>query len=262
VAGAPDPSELLDLALRTARAAGTLLLERAHAPERGIQHKSSATDPATDADRDAEALIRAALHEARPNDAILGEEGGQAAGTDGSLRWVVDPLDGTVNFLYGFPAWCVSIACRDEAGTLLGVVHDPNRDETFAALRGRGATLDGEPIRVRGDAELARALVGTGFAYVAERRVVQAALLERVLPNVRDVRRAGSAALDLCWVAAGRLDAFYEHGLNDWDLAAGELIVVEAGGAVAELEPRDGLPGGVVAAPPGILEPLRALIGG
>jgi myo-inositol-1(or 4)-monophosphatase len=258
---AAEPAALLDLAVRTAHAAGALLLERAQAPATGLLTKSSQTDPATDADRDAEALIRESLRAARPDDAILGEEGGADEGAAGGrLRWIVDPLDGTVNFLFGFPVWAVSIACRDDEGGLLGVVHDPGRDETFAALRGQGATCDGQPIRARVGSELAHALVATGFAYLAERRVLQAALLAHVLPRVRDVRRAGSAALDLAWVAAGRLDGYYEQGLNDWDLAAGAVIVREAGGLVAATEPRAGLPAGVVAGSAGIFGPLRSLV--
>jgi myo-inositol-1(or 4)-monophosphatase len=242
---AADPAALLELAIRAARAAGDLLLDRASRPATGVEHKSSATDPVSDADRDAEALIRTLLQRERPDDALLGEEGGASAG-DSALRWVVDPLDGTVNYLYRFPAWCVSIACEDAGGGLVAAVFDPVRGELFTAIRGQGAACDGEPLHVRTSSDLQTALVGTGFAYLASRRARQAEVAARLIPQVRDIRRAGSAALDLAWVAAGRLDGFYEHGLNPWDRAAGELLVREAGGRVADLPAVDGLPAGII----------------
>jgi myo-inositol-1(or 4)-monophosphatase len=170
---------------------------------------------------------------------------------------VVDPLDGTVSYLYRYPAWCVSVALEDARGTAVAVVHDPLRDETFAALRGGGATLDGNPLAVRGGDRLETALVATGFAYDPARRERQAEVVRKVLPSVRDIRRSGAAALDLAWVAAGRLDGYYERGLNRWDWAAGRLLVEEAGGAVAEL---DGDPPGLVAAAPALLPALQALV--
>ncbi len=208
---AADPHALLELAVRSAHAAGALLVDRFHRTASGVSTKSSQTDPVSDADRDAESLIAGLLRGARPDDAIVGEEGAGATGGSG-LEWIVDPLDGTVNFLYGIPQWAVSIACRDDRGALTAVVHDPVRGETFSAVRGRGCTLDGAVLRLREPPPLARALVGTGFSYVAAERERQTAIFARVLPRARDVRRAGSAALDLAWVAAGRLDAFYEHG--------------------------------------------------
>jgi myo-inositol-1(or 4)-monophosphatase len=189
----------------------------------------------SDADREAEEAIGALLRLERPDDGFLGEEGADAGGSSGR-RWVVDPLDGTTNYLYRFPAWCVSVALEDADGRgLVGVVHDPLGDETFSAARGAGARLNGEPIGVRSPAPLSRALVGTGFGYDSDIRRGQAELLLRVLPQVRDIRRAGAAALDLCHVAAGRLDAYYERGVQPWDVAAGALIVREAGGAVLPL---------------------------
>src|SRR4051794_22454941 len=258
---AADPAALLQLAVRAARAAGDLLLDRATRPATGVEHKSSATDPVSDADRDAEALIRTLLHRERPDDALLGEEGGASAG-DSALRWVVDPLDGTVNYLYRFPAWSVSIACEDADGGLVAVVLDPGRQELFTAIRGEGASCNGQALRVRSGSELKTSLVGTGFGYDAAQRARQAEVAARLLPQVRDIRRAGSAALDLAWVAAGRLDGFYEHGLNDWDLAAGELLVAEAGGLVQDLQPQGGLPAGVVAASSGIFGPLPSFLRG
>jgi fructose-1,6-bisphosphatase/inositol monophosphatase family enzyme len=174
--------------------------------------------------------------------------------------WVIDPLDGTTNYLYGIPAWSVSIACRDAEGGLVAVVYDPSTAETFTAVRGSGTLLNGTPVRTTELGDLARALVGTGFGYTPERRALQASALAHVLPEVRDVRRAGSAALDLAWVACGRLDGFYEAGIRDWDRAAGLLLVTEAGGVTGILEP--GLDGAdcVVAAGSTLYDPLCALV--
>ena len=237
---AADPHALLDLAVRASHLAGALLVERFHAPASGVDHKSSQTDPVSDADRDAEALIAGLLRAERPGDAVLGEEGAGTAGQSG-LQWVVDPLDGTVNFLYGIPQWAVSIACRGERDTIVAVVHDPLHAETFSAALGRGCTLNDRPLQIGPSPPLERALVATGFSYVASERQLQTALVTRVLPRARDIRRAGSAALDLAWVAAGRLDAFYEHGLAEWDHAAGDLLVREAGGVVVPLPAGGGL---------------------
>ena len=251
--------DLLDLAVTAARAAGVLLRERFHAPRTGVDTKSSATDMVTDADRAAEALIKEGIHSERPDDSILGEETGEARGSSG-LRWVVDPLDGTTNFLFGIPHWAVSIACEDDEGAFAGVVFDPLRDELFAAKRGQGATLNGAPIMVSDASDLARALVGTGFSYVAEERAAAAALLPTILPRVRDIRRNGAASLDLAWVAAGRLDAFYESGLAPWDSAAGRLLVAEAGGRV-DVMPALGPSGeGLIVATPRVFDALRDLI--
>jgi myo-inositol-1(or 4)-monophosphatase len=247
----------LELAERAARAAGELLLSYYGRPPEGVDAKSSETDLVSDADREAERVIRELLAAERPEDGLLAEEGSQAESESGR-RWIVDPLDGTVNFLYGFPAWAVSIALEDEQGLALGLVLDPVRPELFRAVRGEGATLDGAPIRVSGRTELARALVATGFSYEADRRSVQAELLLTVLPRVRDIRRVGAAALDLCQVAAGRVDGFYERGLKRWDEAAGRLIIEEAGGVMAQLE---GEPAGLVAAgSPELLSELLELV--
>lgn len=235
-----------------ARAAGALLLERFGGPARDVGVKSSATDMVSAADRDAEALIHRMLRDERPDDGLLAEEGGRARALSGR-RWVVDPLDGTTNFLYGIPAWAVSVALEDDGDGVLGVVFDPVHDELFAALRGEGASLNGVAVRMRTPPRLETALVATGFGYDAERRRKQAQVLRSVLPRVRDVRRGGAAALDLCALAAGRLDGYYERGLGAWDWAAGRLIVEEAGGAVADLEPE---PHGLAAAHPSLLPEL------
>ncbi len=246
---------LRELATGIAIAAGDLILDTIAESGRALLRrdahtKSSRTDLATEADRRSEALIRDAIGAARPHDAILGEEGGHVAGSSG-FTWVVDPLDGTTNFVYGFPAWSVSIALCDPSGAaIIGVVRDPERRETFSAMRGLGAEVDGRPLRIAPAAPLAESLVGTGFGYAPERRAAQAALLPAVLPAVRDIRRAGSAALDLCWLAAARLDAFYEAGLNPWDSAAGLLVAEEAGCASTTLGGlSDGADALVVAAP-------------
>jgi myo-inositol-1(or 4)-monophosphatase len=249
-------SDDLELAERAARAAGEVLLGWFGEPARGLDSKTSATDPVTDADREAEQTIRELLEAERPADGLLGEEGAREAGESGR-RWVVDPLDGTVNFLYGIPQWCVSIALEDSSGALAGVVFDPMRDELFSAVRGRDASLNGGQVGVTGARELARALVATGFSYEAGHRTEQAAVVSRLLPRVRDIRRAGSAALDLAWVAAGRLDGFYERGVKPWDWAAGRLLVAEAGGVTRDLP---GEPFGLVAAGPALIDELTALV--
>lgn len=210
----------------------------------------------SDADRLAEKAIAELLRSERPDDGLLGEEGTTGEARSGR-RWVVDPLDGTTNYLYGFPAWAVSVAVEDSEGTLAGVVYDPSREELFRAERGRGATLGGARLAVRDGAPLERALIATGFAYDAARRASQARVLEHVLPRVRDIRRAGAAALDLAWVAAGRLDGYYERGLKEWDWAAGRLLVAEAGGAVS---PLPGEPAGLVAGAPALVAELHRLL--
>ncbi|MCC6381968.1 MAG: inositol monophosphatase [Dehalococcoidia bacterium] len=249
----PDPRDLLALAIETAREATALLVARLH-DVRAVGTKSSPTDMVSDVDRATEALITARILAARPKDAILGEEAGARPGTSG-VRWLVDPLDGTTNYLYGYPAFAVSIAAEADGATIAGVVCDAARGEIFAAALGSGATRDSRAVAVSARDDLPRALIGTGFAYDASRRAHQAAVLARLLPRVRDVRRAGSAALDLCAVACGRLDAFYEAGLAPWDFAAGALIVREAGGLV-DLPPA----GALVAAGPRLFPALLRLV--
>jgi fructose-1,6-bisphosphatase/inositol monophosphatase family enzyme len=250
--------ELLELAQTTARAAGDLLLDRfghVHA----VETKTTPTDPVSDADRDTEELILSALQTQRPEDGILSEEGGREESRSG-IRWIIDPLDGTVNYLFGVPVWAVSIAAADERGLLAGIVFDPCGDEMFSALRGAGADLNGDPIHVSDRSELAMALVGTGFSYDAEARAVQARRMPRVLPRVRDIRRAGSAALDLSWVACGRLDGFFEAPMKPWDRSAGEILISEAGGVVTSLDPPAGEDTGVIAAGPALHPALTELV--
>lgn len=278
-----NPAGLLALALAIATEAGELALraraEGRAALERGTLTKSSRTDLATDADRSVEELIRRRLSDARPADAQLGEEGGGTAGCSG-LIWIVDPIDGTTNFVYEFPSFAISIAVAEELapgestpwpgalGALLGVgrvlagvVHDPARGETFAGALGGGARLNGSPLAVDpGAVELSESLIGTGFGYGAGSRRAQASLLTAVLPEVRDIRRAGSASLDACYVAAGRLDGYYESEVNAWDVAAAVLVASEAGASCTAL---DGLPPGrptVVVSRPALAVPLEELL--
>jgi myo-inositol-1(or 4)-monophosphatase len=247
----------LELAERAARAAGDVLMSYYGRPPEGLASKSSETDLVSDADREAERAVRNLLGAERPDDGLLAEEGSHAPGSSGR-RWLVDPLDGTINFLYGFPAWAVSVALEDAGGVAVGVVYSPVHAETFSAVRGEGARLNGRPLRVREPRALESAMVATGFSYEAARRAEQAEVIRRLLPSARDIRRAGAAALDLAWLAAGRVDAFYERGLQDWDSAAGGLLVREAGGAVAEL---DGDPPGLIAAAtPELLGELAAVV--
>jgi myo-inositol-1(or 4)-monophosphatase len=228
--------------VEAAQAAGRLLADRGGAVA-VAGTKSSPTDVVTEMDRRAEELIRSRILATRPGDALLGEEGGQTGGADDApVRWVIDPLDGTVNYLYGLPDWAVSIAAEVSGVVLAGAVFVPRRGEMFTAVRGRGGWLEaaaakGDRVRLRcrPGVPLEQALVATGFGYQAGRRTVQGEVVAKLLPRVRDIRRAGTAAVDLCSVAAGRVDAYYERGLNQWDYAAGALIAAEAGAVVGGL---------------------------
>jgi myo-inositol-1(or 4)-monophosphatase len=254
-----SPAGMREIAEAVAREAGHQLRDAFAGPRVNVTAKSSPTDLVSEADHAAERLIRDRLATARPGDGFLGEEGGDARGTT-SLRWVVDPLDGTVNFLFGIPQWAVSIACEDSDGTLAGVIYDPMRDELWSAERSGPALLDGRPIRASHRDNLATAMVATGFGYDSEVRRLQADVVARLLPRVRDIRRFGSAALDLAWTAAGRYDAFYERGLNSWDRAAGELLCLRAGLAVRDLAPAPPAGGGVLVAPHAIVDELESIV--
>jgi len=226
---------LLDLAVQTAREAGRMLVDKR--PPTGpevVAVKSSATDVVTQMDRAAERLIRERIGAARPQDAFLGEEDGASEGSSG-IRWVVDPIDGTVNYLYDLPDWAVSIAAERDGEPVVGVIEVPRRGWTFTAVKGGGAFRNGEQVRCGTGVPLAQALIATGFGYAPERRAVQAEVLAGVLPHVRDIRRNGACAIDLCMVAAGLVDGYYERGVQHWDIAAGRLIVAEAGGVVGGL---------------------------
>jgi myo-inositol-1(or 4)-monophosphatase len=239
-------------------------MARSDRRRQGVHAKSGPTDLASDADLAAEAAIRRVLAEQRPGDEVIGEEGGSSGGKgENALRWVVDPLDGTINYLFEIPLFAVSVACQDSDGTIAGVVLDPSRGECFTATRSAvGPCLNGVPIVGSERDELATALVATGFAYNVEWRRRQAQVAARLLPEIRDIRRCGAAALDLAWVACGRFDAFYERGLNAWDAAAGTLVCERAGLVVRELPARDEDPPGIIAAPAGLIDSLMALVAG
>ena len=255
------PEQLVETALRAADAAAHQLLLRADRPWSGVGSKTSATDLVGDADRAAERAIAEILDRERPADGRIAEEGGERAGTSG-VRWVVDPLDGTTNYLWGIPNWAVSIAVCDADGPIAAVVMHPGASNTFVALRGGGAWLGTRRLQMSAPPDLAYALVGTGFNYSAAERQRQAEILVRVLPRVRDIRRFGAAALDLAWVAAGRLDAFFERGVHEWDWMAGRLLVTEAGGAVRVLDAVDPRPAGIAAAHPGLIDAVVELFEG
>ena len=261
VATAAD--DLRRLAERLALAAGTQALtgRRRLGVGQPASHdtKSTATDPVTEFDRAAEALIVGELRRLRPDDGIVGEEGADVAGTSG-IDWHLDPIDGTVNFVYDLPMWCTSVAAVDAHGSIAGAVYAPVLGEMFSAARGAGATLNGTTIAASGPTSLDMALVGTGFSYLPERRREQGARLAAMIPHVRDVRRYGSAALDLCLTASGRLDAYFEEHLNSWDIAAGVLIAAEAGAVTTDLYGSAVSTTGVVVAGAGIHAALVELI--
>ncbi len=265
----PEPGELLALATTVAREAGDLLLRGRLGHVEAAATKSSPTDVVTALDRASEELVGRRLRTARPDDGILGEEGSDDAGTSG-VRWVVDPLDGTVNYLYRLPNWAVSIAAEVNGQVVAGVVHAPALGVTYTAALGEGAFrsafpasgADPHPTRLTGSTEtdLSRSLVATGFGYGAERRAAQGAVLARVLPRVRDIRRFGAAALDLCAAAEGSLDAYYERGPHLWDWAAGGIVATEAGLRLGGLHGRAESVDLVVAAPPALFGPLHDLL--
>jgi myo-inositol-1(or 4)-monophosphatase len=276
-----DSEALLAVAVEAARMAGALLQERAQRGAEEVTSKSTPTDLVSEADIASERAIRELLAVRRPEDGFVGEESGSAESSSG-LSWVVDPLDGTVNFLFGIPQWCVSVAVRDSEGTLAGAVYDPNRDELFTAskngraeLRARGVVreLHG-PLRAAARSEslgksqssargeLQSAMVATGLAYDADVREAQGRVLARLVGRVRDIRRFGSAALDLTWTAAGRYDAYFERSVKQWDIAAGALICERAGLRVVELPVFENLPWGILVGPPDLVDPLLELVAG
>ncbi len=259
MSGHADERALLAVAREAAGAAADELSSRFGHEQQAVHAKSTPTDLVSAADVAAEDAIRRVLASRRPGDAILGEEGGASEG-DGDLRWVIDPLDGTINFLFGIPVFAVSVACEDSAGALVGVVFDPIRQECFTAVRSGPAELNGTEIVSSQRDSLSEALVATGFGYDASVRAIQAETLVRVLPRVRDIRRAGAAALDLAWCACGRYDAYYERGVKPWDVAAGGLIAERSGLALQSLDERDGEPAGLLAAPPALADELLGLV--
>jgi len=270
---AHDVPALVETAATLAREAGRLVHDGRPDTVQVHATKSSPVDVVTAMDLASEALLRERIAQLRPHDGILGEEQGYVPGTSG-VTWVVDPIDGTVNYLYGLSSWSVSVAAvvgepgapLDVAPTprtwtaLAGAVHAPVEGRTFLAGRGLGATLDGVPLRANEPKPLERSLVGTGFGYLVERRRAQAAIVAELLPLVRDIRRLGSAALDLCAVAAGSLDLYYERGLQPWDMAAAALVAQEAGAVVTGLHGRPADQEMTVAGPRGAVEALVAFL--
>jgi myo-inositol-1(or 4)-monophosphatase len=272
-----DPGELLGLAVAIAREAGEMLAEHGARPE-VVGTKTSPTDVVTEMDQAAERLIRARILAERPYDAILGEEGGQTGG-DAPVRWIVDPLDGTVNYLYGLPDWAVSIAAEVGGQVVAGAVCVPCRDALYGAVTGGGAwraglsrsaasfgnksrdlPADRQPVACRGDVSLPRALIATGFGYERGRRVVQGQVLSAVLPRVRDIRRNGACSVDLCSLAAGNVDGYYERGVQYWDIAAGTLIAREAGAVVGGLAGKPAGPSMTIGAGPALFAELHDLL--
>ena len=262
--GARNPQKLCDLACAVAQEAADLLLSSA-GQAIVVQTKSSPTDVVTEMDRAAEELIRDRLQQARPGDAILGEEGGET-GAGAAVRWIVDPLDGTVNYLYGLPDWAVSIAAEVDGVVTAGAVCAPMRRSLYSATLGGGSWLQSawltgtQRLTCNAGVALASALVATGFGYSAGQRASQGKLVAAVLPRARDIRRSGSAALDLCSVASGRVDCYYEQGVNYWDIAAGGLIAREARAVVGGLHGAEPSPAMTIAAGPALFTELHDLL--
>jgi len=250
--------ELLALATDLAEAAGRIHVEGMTRALR-IETKSSPTDLVSQIDKESERLIVDRLREARPDDALLGEEGALGQGTSG-VRWVIDPLDGTTNYIYGYPAYAVSIAVEVDGQPQIGVVLDSSSGRLYQAINGFGAVCDDQPIHVREQPDLATALVATGFSYEATQRERQGAVVAQVIGRIRDIRRGGTAALDLCHVAAGHVDAYWELDLSPWDYAAGSVIARAAGADVAFPRAAHGHGPAVVAAHPALLPEFLELL--
>ncbi|MEX1218213.1 MAG: inositol monophosphatase family protein [Acidimicrobiales bacterium] len=254
-----ETNALLALATTAASEAAAFIVAGLATARTLIDTKTTGTDMVTEMDRASEALILGRLAAARPDDAILGEEGTDRPGTTG-VRWIVDPIDGTTNYLYGHAGFAVSIAAEINGQVSVGVVHDPLHGEVFTAIRGKGAFRNGTPIHASNESDLSHALVATGFSYEPDRRRRQVAVLGSLIGSIRDIRRMGAASVDLCSVACGRVDAYYERGLQPWDHAAGALIAIEAGAIV------ENLVGGppefefCLAATPALFAPLRELL--
>lgn len=256
-----DPAALLALARPIAEEVGLRLVASLDGARPTVRSKSTATDLVTDLDTWAERHITERLLAARPDDSVMGEEGADHHGSSG-VTWCIDPIDGTVNFVHGLAGFNVSIAAQVEGRSIAAVVTSPLHQDTFTAVLGGGAFCNDRPVRCSDQADLARAVVGTGFGYDPGRRRRQAEVVSRVIGSIADVRRIGAAAIDLCSVAAGRLDAYWEVGLNPWDHAAGGLIATEAGARCAGLDGAEPSAASVLAAPDALWEPLADLLRG
>lgn len=251
--------QLLSLAQDLARRAGTHARVGRAQGMHVVGTKLTDTDMVTKFDRESEAMIVAGLREARPDDSIIGEEGGGHRGSSG-IEWHVDPIDGTTSFMYGLPTWCVSIGARDAEGGLVGAVYMPDLDEMFSARRGGGATLNGNVIACSAQQEVSKALVATGFSYTPAQRTVQSRRVTEFIHRIRDVRRMGAAAVDICFVACGRLDAYFEENLHSWDVLAAELIAREAGARCGDFSGGPLRPAEVLVSAPGVFDELSAML--
>jgi myo-inositol-1(or 4)-monophosphatase len=255
--------ELREVAISAAREAAVLAADGRREGVVVAGTKSSATDIVTEMDRRVEALLVDRILTARPDDGMLGEEGASHVGSSG-VRWVLDPIDGTVNYLYGVPSWGVSVAAEIDGVGVVGVVAAPMLGETFVAVRGRGAHKHDQwgvhELRVNDPVELTGSLVGTGYGYTQERRIAQARVTSALLPYVGDLRRLGACSIDLCYVAEGRFDAYYERGVHLWDYAAAALVVTEAGGVIGGLNGRGPTEDLVIAAGPNLYRGLHDVL--
>jgi myo-inositol-1(or 4)-monophosphatase len=251
--------ELITLATKLAHDAGTLAKQGRASNSLTVDTKSTLTDLVTEYDKASETLVVEGITSARPHDGIIGEEGTSKPGTTG-IDWLIDPIDGTTNFYYDLPLWAVSIGISDAQGIRLGVVYAPALNEMYTAVRGHGAFRNGQRIRVSGLTDISTALVGTGFAYKAPKRIWQSTMVTNLVGHVRDMRRLGAASIDLCSVACGRLDAYFEEGLGPWDLAGGHIIALEAGATATDWSGDAIRPAQVCVSTPGIAPQLRELI--
>jgi len=252
-------AQLLHVATKLAKQAGVMAFEGRRNGLQNVQTKSTGTDMVTEFDKASEVMIVQGLASMRPDDAIIGEEGASQSGTTG-ITWHIDPIDGTTNFLYALPTWAVSIGAVDEYGPIVGAVYIPALDEMFFATRGGGAFCNGSPIYCNSLEDVSKALVCTGFSYSADQRTLQANRVARFIHQVRDIRRFGAASIDMCFVACGRFDAYFEENLHSWDIAAGELIAREAGCKTGDFEGNDIRPAQVLVSPPQIFSQLSSLI--
>lgn len=254
-----DVGSLCDIAVQLAREAGDMALHGRRSGPITASAKSSSIDLVTEFDKASEQLITAGLTSKRPDDGIVGEEGADVDSTSG-IVWHIDPIDGTTNFFFDIPLWAVSIGAVDEQGPVVGAVYVPGLGEMFSAARGRGAFVNGQPIHPRENSRISDALVATGFSYQIAQRPRHTHRVARMLDEVRDIRRLGAAAIDLCFVAAGRYDAYFEEGLNSWDLVAGQIIATEAGAVVTNFNGDTVTPQQVLAASASIHQSMIDLI--
>lgn len=251
--------ELRDIAVTVARSAGDMALAGRKQGDVAASTKSSPTDLVTEYDKASEQLIINSLQSLRPQDGLVGEEGANKPSESG-ITWHIDPIDGTTNFFFDVPAWAVSVGASDEHGPIAGAVYIPALGEMFSGARDGGATLNDAPIHVRKNSRLQDALVGTGFAYDPQKRIAHAQVLAHIMGNIRDIRRFGAAAIDLCFVACGRYDAYFERGLHSWDLVAGHVIASEAGAILTDFSGNTVTPAEVLCSQPGVHKELQALI--